>query len=96
MVDLTLLLDLQPEVGLRRKAPDDRTRFELAFDLDFHRRVREGFLAIAASQPERIELVPADASPTKVWEAIRQSVDRLLGADAPGSEPERAEQRIQR
>ena len=92
--DLTILLDLPPEVGLRRKAPDDRTRFELSFDLDFHRRVREGFLAIAASEPERIDLVAADASPGDTWEAIRRSVDRLRAADARGSEPERAGLRI--
>jgi dTMP kinase len=93
--DLTLLLDLPPEVGLRRKAPDDRTRFELGFDLDFHRRVREGFLAIAASEPARIDLVAADASPTVVWAAIRQSVDRLRDAAATSSEPERAGLRIE-
>lgn len=93
--DLTLLLDLPPEVGLRRKAPDDQTRFELAFDLDFHRRVREGFLAIAAGEPARIDMIAADASPTDVWEAIRQSVDRLRGADAVRGEPERAGLRIE-
>ena len=93
--DLTLLLDLPPEIGLRRKAPDDQTRFELAFDLDFHRRVREGFLAIAAGEPARIDLIAADASPTDVWEAIRQSVDRLRGADTAHSEPERAGLRIE-
>lgn len=96
MPDLTIVLDLPPVVGLRRKAPDDQTRFELAFDLDFHRRVREGFLALAASEPERIDLVAADAGPDDVWEAIRQSVDRLRGVNTPNGEPERAGQRIQR
>jgi dTMP kinase len=94
MPDLTIVLDLPPEVGLRRKAPDDRTRFELAFDLDFHQRVRDGFLAIAAQEPARVDVINADANPADVWEAIRRSVDRLVGDAAPYDDPERAGQRI--
>ena len=51
--DLTLLLDVPAEVGLGRKAPDDRTRFETGFDLAFHRRVRAGFLKMAVAEPGR-------------------------------------------
>ena len=40
--------------GTTRKAPGDVTRFEVEFDLDFHRRVQDGFLAIAAGEPERM------------------------------------------
>jgi dTMP kinase len=94
--DRTILLDLPPEVGLQRKAPDDRTRFELAFDLDFHRRVRDGFLALAAAEPERIDVIDAAASAAQVWAAVRRSVDRLRGLEAPADEPERAGERIQR
>jgi dTMP kinase len=94
--DLTILLDLPPEKGLQRKAPDDRTRFELTFDLDYHRRVRDGFLALAAVEPDRIEVVDAAASAAVVWEAVRRSVDRLRGVEAPADEPERAGERIQR
>ena len=94
--DLTILLDLPPEAGLRRKGPDDRTRFELAFDLDFHRRVRDGFLALAAREPDRIQVVDAGGSAARVWEAVRQSVDRLRGDGAPADDPERAGERIQR
>jgi dTMP kinase len=92
--DLTILLDLAPEIGLQRKAPDDQTRFELAFDLDFHHRVREGFLDLAAREPERITVVDAAADAEDVWAAVRTSVDRLRGAATP-DEPERAGQRIQ-
>lgn len=94
--DRTILLDLPPEVGLHRKAPDDRTRFELAFDLDFHRRVREGFLALAALEPERIDVVDAAVSSAQVWAAVRRSVDRLRGVEAPAGEPDRPGERIQR
>jgi len=55
--DLTVLLDVAPEVGLRRKAEADRTRFEATFDLDFHRRVRAGFLELAAAEPDRFVVV---------------------------------------
>ena len=94
--DLTILLDLPPETGLGRKAPDDRTRFELAFDLDFHRRVRDGFLDLAADEPQRFAIVDAAASEDAVWAAVRQAVDRLRGAGGPAGEPERAGPRIQR
>jgi dTMP kinase len=57
--DRTILLDLDPEIGLRRKHPRDRTRFEASFDLAFHRRVREGFLALAREEPARFRVVDA-------------------------------------
>ena len=93
--DLTILLDLPPEVGLGRKAPDDRTRFELAFDLAFHRRVRDGFLDLAARKPDRFMVVDAAADEDAVWAAVRAAVDRLRGADDPAGEPEQAGPRIQ-
>ena len=56
--DLTLL-DVPVDAGLARKAPADVTRFEAEFDLAFHERVRQGFLAIAAAEPERVVVVDA-------------------------------------
>jgi dTMP kinase len=98
--DLTILLDLPPEIGLGRKAPDDRTRFELAFDLDFHRRVRDGFLELAAREPERFAVVDAAADEGAVWDGVRRAVDRLRGRSTgiggAAGEPERAGPRIQR
>jgi dTMP kinase len=57
--DLTILLDVPVEDGLARKAPDDVTRFEAEFDVAFHRRVREGFLALAAAEPDRFAVIDA-------------------------------------
>lgn len=72
--DLTVLLDVAPEVGLRRKAEADRTRFEAAFDLAFHRRVRAGFLELAAAEPDRFVVVdsarPLDAVFADVLAAV--------------------------
>ena len=57
--DRTILLDVDPEVGLRRKSDVEQTRFEASFDLEFHRRVRAGFLELAAVEPERFRIVDA-------------------------------------
>jgi dTMP kinase len=94
--DLTILLDLSPEIGLGRKAPDDQTRFELGFDLPFHHRVRDGFLALAAAEPDRFAVVDAGADEAHVWEAVRLAVRRLLGGVPLDGEPERLAQRIQK
>jgi len=59
--DRTILLDLPVEVGLARKTADGVTRFEAAFDVAFHQRVREGFLALAAEEPERWVVIDAAA-----------------------------------
>jgi dTMP kinase len=80
--DLTLLLDLPVEMGLARKAPDDRTRFETGFDLAFHRRVRNGFLAMAVAEPGRFVVVDATQDADRVAERILRAVDHLF-ADAP-------------
>jgi len=93
--DLTILLDLSPEAGLQRKAPDDQTRFELGFDLDFHRRVRRGFLELAASEPGRITVVDAGGATERVWEAVRDALGPSRGAavTVPG-EPNGPAERI--
>ena len=93
--DLTILLDLPPEAGLERKRPDDQTRFELGFDLDFHRRVRRGFLELAAAEPGRFAIVDAEPSADRVWDAVRQAAGPASGAavTVPG-EPNRPAERI--
>ncbi len=76
--DLTILLDLPVEIGLGRKGPDDQTRFETAFDLAFHRRVRNGFLAMAVAEPGRFVVLDATAEPDAVASRIVRSVDPLV------------------
>ncbi len=92
--DLTLLLDLDPDVGLARsrkrhqaeegKAATDKgkagsiqaleTRFE-DLGMSFHRRVREGFLTLAAREPERFRVLdagePEDVVARQVWDIVR-------------------------
>jgi len=60
--DITLLLDLDVEAGLLRNKGINKTdRLELE-DVEFHKRVRNGYLRIAAKDPERIELIDASES----------------------------------
>ncbi len=77
--DLTVLLDLEPRCGLARagarSAPD---RLEAA-SLDFHERVRDGFAALAAAEPERYLVLDASASPSAIADAVRQALRQLLG-----------------
>ena len=74
--NLTFLLDMDPETSLARVAlrnGADAGFRETRFDgehLDFHRRVRSRFLAIAQKEPQRIVLVPAQDGPDAVEEAI--------------------------
>jgi thymidylate kinase len=72
----------------------DQTRFETDFDVAFHRRVRDGFLSLAAAELGRFAVVEAVASEEAVWSAVRLAVGRLLGpSDAP-NEPDRPAVRI--
>ena len=81
--DLTIVLDVPVEIGLARKAPGDVTRFEAEFDLAFHRRVRDGFLALAAAEPERFVVVDAGRPASEVALAVAAAADRLAVADEP-------------
>ena len=61
-LDLTLLLDLDVKIGLKRNRGINKTdRLELE-DVKFHKRVREGYLKIAAKELERIKLIDATDS----------------------------------
>ena len=82
--DLTLILDVPVEAGLARKAPGDVTRFEAEYDLGFHRRVRQGFVAIAAGEPGRVAIVDATGDIDQVSEEIAAIVDdRVLHSEPP-------------
>ena len=87
--DLTILLDVPVEDGLARKAPGDVTRFEAEFDLAFHRRVRDGFLALAAAEPARFAVVDATRTVTEVAFAAAAAADRLVGSGEPNPLPAR-------
>jgi dTMP kinase len=81
--DLTILLDLPVEAGLARKAPGDVTRFEAEFDLAFHRRVRQGFLALATADPARFAVVDATQTSDAVATAVNAAAGVLIGSGEP-------------
>ena len=74
--DLTIFLDISPEQGLARKR-SLKDRFELE-DLSFHRRVREGYLKMAAAEPDRWLVIDASLPKRKIAEIIWDKVSRLL------------------
>ena len=76
--DLTILLDVSPEVGLARKADDTRNRFEAAFDLDFHRRVRDGFLELALGEPGRWRVIDAERDADAVFADVLGAAREIL------------------
>lgn len=79
--DLTILLDLPPEVGLERargRPLEGDTRFENE-KLEFHRLVREGYLILAEQEPERFRVLDAareiDEVTSEVVEIVLRSMD---------------------
>jgi dTMP kinase len=74
--DLIILLDIPPEQGLARKR-SLKDRFELE-DLSFHQRVREGYLKMAAAEPDRWLVIDASLPKGKIAEIIRDRVSQLL------------------
>lgn len=86
--DLTIILDMEPEAAFRRVLEREREaaladtgdRFEKE-DLDWHRRLREAFLAIARNNVERCVVIPAnqteDALEQEVWDVLARRFPEL-------------------
>ena len=80
--DLTILLDIPVEEGLERKRAERQDRFEREAPT-FHRRVKEGYLKMAADEPERWLVI--DASQSKeaiaaiIWQRVRQLISKRGG-----------------
>jgi len=78
--DLTILIDLAPEVGLERvraRSGGQLDRME-SEALEFFEAVRQGYLKLAASEPDRFFVVDGtesiEALQSKIWEAVRARV----------------------
>ncbi len=78
--DLTIILDLPVEIGLKRavSASGDENRYE-RMGVDFLQRLRDGFLEIAAREEERCQVIDARGTIDEVSEAVRQTVSGRLG-----------------
>lgn len=76
--DVTLLLDVPSEEGLARVARSraiDRLEDEA---IAFHHRLRDGYLALAAAEPDRFVKVDATQSPESVHQALREALAARL------------------
>ncbi|TCT02622.1 dTMP kinase [Aquabacter spiritensis] len=81
--DLTLILDLPPEVGLARAAVRGRGAVADRFEREgiaFHTAVREAFLAIAQTDPVRCKVIDASGEAETVAERVWDEVEGRLGA----------------
>ena len=88
--DLTIILDMDPEVAFRRveerelegalAATGDRFEKE---DLEWHRKLRAAFLAIAEKNPDRCVVIPAnqseDALEQEIWDTLTRRFSELGG-----------------
>ena len=77
--DLTILLDLPPGKGLNRKPGRNQDRFE-RIGLDFHDKVRKGYLELAAKDPGRWLIVDATLSRSKISDLIFKNVNSILSS----------------
>jgi dTMP kinase len=79
--DLTLILDLPPSLGLARARAraGAADRFERR-GLDFHEKLRDGYLEIARTEPQRCAVIDAAGEVDTVAAAIRAVVTARLGA----------------
>ena len=77
--DVTFVLDLPVEIGLQRVQSSrgglDRLERE---EIEFHRRLREGYQTIAQQEPQRLKIIDAQANPDQVYAQIRAVLQPLL------------------
>jgi len=77
--EITILLDIEPEVGLTRararnsNRAEDEGRFEME-DVQFYTKIRNGYLELAAREPERIHVINADRSIEEVHHDILKTL----------------------
>jgi dTMP kinase len=78
--EVTILLDIEPDVGLSRararnsKRSENEGRFETE-DIPFYTRIRNGYLDLAAREPNRIKVIPAN----RTIEDVHRDVLKVLG-----------------
>jgi dTMP kinase len=72
--DLTVLLDVDVEEGLRRKKKDDEWNRLDAYTVEFHQRVRAGYLQMAKAEPQRWVVIDAG----KKWDAVQDELRKVV------------------
>ena len=74
---LTLLFDIDVAKGLSRTNVV-KDRIELR-PLDYHQRVRQGYLAIANNEPRRVKVISVDASKEEIFARVKSYIDAACG-----------------
>jgi len=83
--DITFLLDCPSDMGLKRALQRNQRRKNKKEDrfereqIEFHRRVRRGYLALAKKEPQRVKIIDTRQGEEKVFEKIRTIVDQRIG-----------------
>ena len=72
--DLTVLLDLDVEVGLKRKKKGDEWNRMDAYTVEFHRRVRKGYHEMVKAEPNRWVVVDAEQK----WESVQEELRKVI------------------
>ncbi len=77
--DLTILIDVPAEIGIKRALDrnENNQRFERKGEL-FHKKIRDGYLKIASSQPDRIKIIDGSQTIEKISAEIFQLVSPIL------------------
>ncbi|EKD81748.1 MAG: hypothetical protein ACD_39C01659G0005 [uncultured bacterium] len=78
--ECTVLLQIAPEQGLERARHGGRKQHDRieSEDLDFHRRVYEGYNSLARQEPERFVLVQADGDPLQISKKIIEGLEKRI------------------
>lgn len=79
--DLTILLDVDVEVGLGRKKKDNEWNRLDAYTVEFHKRVRAGYLEMVQAEPKRWTVVDAGQDWQSVQNQLRKTIMGILGND---------------
>jgi dTMP kinase len=77
--DLTILLDLDVEVGLKRKQKADEWNRLDAYTLEFHQRVRAGYLEMVKQEPQRWAVVDAG----REWKSVQEELRKVISSRLP-------------
>ena len=76
--DVTFVLDLPVEIGLQRVQKSRRLDRLEREKIEFHRRLREGYRALAKQEPQRLKIIDAQVSPECVYAQIQAVIGPLL------------------
>ena len=76
--DCTIILDIEPEIGFKRIAENNRSVNRLDLEgLAFHKKVREGYKVCARMFPERVHIINADCTPEEILSQILEIIKKI-------------------